>query len=356
MSTPSSPTLTKPLEQLRQAIAGLGHPDYPFNDAVYSPGSRVPCTDFTRFIIERLRNGDTDSVSQLMQEIIRANPGLGVTNSWMENKVSEILHFHFDQYLAFADETARLEMLATWIVLSKEGGGTEFWAGPDILATRILSWATCVNDLKPRGKIVELIETGNGWLRKMRRELEYWRSIDYFKEEDVNQLVPPARGIHAERFRKLSIGARLLLFYSMERQHEHSKTLNLGSHQPISLSTEYRLRSFGLNQPEVETELINSTLISRATDVSKTVSVLTKDEMMSIAANAGVPVKKSWKREKLAATLVENAQAISPCIPDDKRPFMLLAEATDEVSQMILYSRKLSKIYSILCFIELHNS
>jgi len=287
-----------------------------------------------------------------MQEIIRANPGLGVSDNWIGKKVLEILGSNFDHYIAFSDDTARLEMLATWIVLSKEGGGTEFWAGPDILATRILSWATCVSDVKPTGRMLELVETGNRWLRKMRRELEYWRSVDYFKEDDIKQISPPQRGIHVETFRNLSIGARLLLFYSIERQCKQSKTLILDSSEPISLSTEYALRSFGLNQSEVETELVNSGLVSKAEDVSKIVSLLTKDEMMSIAANAGVPIKKSWKREKLAATLIENGQVINQSVPDNRRPLMLFSEATDEFSEMLNYSRELSTMYSVLCFID----
>ncbi|MGV3664287.1 MAG: hypothetical protein ACO1TE_29210 [Prosthecobacter sp.] len=58
--------MTPALEQLWGQVRGWSHPDHPFLDAGYSPGSLMPACDFTLWIRDRLLEGDEDSVRLLM--------------------------------------------------------------------------------------------------------------------------------------------------------------------------------------------------------------------------------------------------------------------------------------------------
>jgi hypothetical protein len=73
-STPPSKSIPRrPFDELKERIEEIGHPEYPFLHKEYSPGSRVPCTDFSGFIVERLKTDDPNSICTLMGSIIEAN-------------------------------------------------------------------------------------------------------------------------------------------------------------------------------------------------------------------------------------------------------------------------------------------
>lgn len=61
----------------KRVVSGIGHPEFPFLSKTYWPGARVPCRGFVEWIAEAWQAGDLDSVSRLLCEIPRANPGIG---------------------------------------------------------------------------------------------------------------------------------------------------------------------------------------------------------------------------------------------------------------------------------------
>lgn len=58
--------MTTALEQLWSQVGGWSHPEYPFLDPRYSPGSLMPACDFTLWVRDRLVERDFDSVRELM--------------------------------------------------------------------------------------------------------------------------------------------------------------------------------------------------------------------------------------------------------------------------------------------------
>ena len=82
------------------------------------------------FIIERLAAGDVRSISQLMREIIAANPGLGTKGEWIEEEV-KVLCAPLEKYFHFADPDAYRQLRAMWIIVIKKGGGGGVWLDDD---------------------------------------------------------------------------------------------------------------------------------------------------------------------------------------------------------------------------------
>lgn len=61
--------MTKELNALWDQVRGWCHPEYPFLDSVYSPGSLMPACDFTLWIRDRLIANDVQSVRALFAYI-----------------------------------------------------------------------------------------------------------------------------------------------------------------------------------------------------------------------------------------------------------------------------------------------
>ena len=91
-STPHSRCIPRrPIDELRERVEAIGHPEYPFLHRGYSPGSRVLRTDFTAFVIERLKTGALNPICTLMGSIIEANLGVGIGSSWIDDEIRSLI-------------------------------------------------------------------------------------------------------------------------------------------------------------------------------------------------------------------------------------------------------------------------
>src|SRR6266496_3517210 len=50
-------------------VSSISHPDYPFLDPLYSPGSLMPAADFSPWVGARIALGDWDSILELLRFI-----------------------------------------------------------------------------------------------------------------------------------------------------------------------------------------------------------------------------------------------------------------------------------------------
>jgi len=124
---PCQTGLDSPLELLWQKVAKLSKHDRRFIHPNYSPSSRVPCADFTSFIVDRLRNNDINSIQHLMRTIISGNPGLGTGPEWINKPVNEIANIDITRYFYSVNKDFQFELKSLFILGSKDGGGREYW-------------------------------------------------------------------------------------------------------------------------------------------------------------------------------------------------------------------------------------
>ncbi len=271
-----------PLQELRTKIMGKGRPEYPFLSKEYSPSSRVPCVDFTSFIIERLRAHDVPSVNLLMMRIIEANPGLGIGSSWICEQIEDVLKAPLEKHLHFHDCNAYLQLRAMWIIAAKGGGKREFWLFND--SPRYFAQALCPYEIELKPAIENMRKKGNRAIRGWRKDGE-----DYplFKASEL-KIPPVPNGACVEKFRQLSIGARLHLFYAAAAGG--GRLAHISGFIP---------RDVGLYPLDSSREIIDSGLLCLSQNAELLKSSLQKTDLLDACHKGGVTHKKSWNKEQL---------------------------------------------------------
>ncbi len=329
-----------PISELRIKIEGFGHPDFPFLHKTYSPSSRIPCTDYTPFIIERLRSSDLKTISHLMQSILLANPGLGTGPEWINDIVREVAQIKFGDYVMFDDSNAELELKALFIIAGKEGGGREFLiAKGDIphlfslaLSSQRPKWLESMNSLQKKA---------NAFIRKMSKDVPFWEEYPLF-EAKCWEIEPPSDSDLMELMRKLTMSARIHLLYFVGAYNGTGSLLN---------STSYPMRSFGINAEETSKELLAAELCIPTEDSSSLLKVWSKNNLIDACTKSGTEFRKSWKKEKLFEALQTNAPSLITESIKQEKLVKLNPQLNDGIVLLEPYSRKLQDVFKLLCFI-----
>ncbi|WP_449245511.1 hypothetical protein [Desulfobacca acetoxidans] len=326
-----------PLQDLLHQVQGKGRPEHPFLHRTYSPSSRVPCADFTPFIIERLLATDLRSIGQLMRGIIEANPGLGTDGGWIEEEVKKVLRVPLEKYLCLAVTEAYLQLRAMWIIASKEGGGREFWLTNDF--PLYFAQALSPYDLELQPAMEGLRKKANSFIRKMRKDAPYWLDFPLLKASELTTPpLPPGEGV--AQVRRLTIGARLHLFWAVEANG--GRLSSLAGHIP---------RDLGLYTLDSTQEILASGLLLPSQDPALLKNSFLKTELLEACGQAGVTYKKSWNKEKLL-------QALLSAPPDFISHFIANAglaavnpEHADTLQALLARARQLEPVFKVLCFV-----
>jgi hypothetical protein len=336
-STPPSKSIPRrPIDKLKERVKAIGHPKHPFLHREYSPGSRVPCTDFTAFIIERLKMGDLYSIYTLMRSIIEANPGVGIGSSWINEEIRIIIKTDLNKYISFDDPSAILELKAMWIISAKAGGARDFW-----LTERTplqVAQALCIYNILLKPGMTELLDKVNSFIRKMRKDNPYWDDQPLFSANDLTlPELSPSECVR--KIRSLSIGARLHLFCAI-----------CFVSNDLPDVTDYATRSFGLHIPDTTKEILTSQLLTPAHDPQFLKETMNKDDLIAACKSTGTAYKKSWNKTKILQSLVENA---SGCIEKlmERHQFVLPnPNYTEELHVLRSRAEQLETIFKIICF------
>jgi hypothetical protein len=173
------------LGDLWTKVAHLSHSQYPFLHPTYSPGSRVPCADFTPFIVDRLRNHDMTSIQQLMRATIAGNPGLGIGPEWIDRSVREIAGIDFGHYCYSTGSGFLLELQALFILRAKGGGGREFWLADE--TSLLFAYSLCCHQIQWLESLEQLRDRANHFILRMRRDTPFWETYPLFDRVTVEQ-------------------------------------------------------------------------------------------------------------------------------------------------------------------------
>lgn len=329
-----------PISELKKRVAGIGHPEFPFLHQTYSPSSRVPCTDFTGFIVKRLQQNDTKSIKVLMRGILEANPGLGFGPEWIDEEIESVINTPLEKYLSYKEENALLELKAMWIIASKSGGGREYWISDKDKLTLLFSKALCAYHLELKPSINDLIQKANNTIRKWSEDTDYWK--DYPKFEAAMLDVPdPGESVCRQKILSLSIGARLHLFQAISYGEDGGSLPN---------STDYVTRSFGLNIPETTREILDSRLLIPSEDINDLQSSFSRKSLLELCQEKNVDFKKSWNKQKLLTALEKGVPEFVGTTIKELKIVSINSEYKDDLLSIRSYLSSLENIYKLLCF------
>lgn len=329
-------TTTAALDLFWLQIAHLSNIQYRFLHPTYSPSSRVPCADFTPFIVDRLRNHDSASIRQLMREVIAGNTGLGLGPEWIDRSVDEILNIDFGLYCNGINPDFFLELKALFILGAKEGGGREFWITDDTLI--LFSLALCSHDIHWSDELEKLQEKANRFIRKMRKDTPFWKEYPLFRTK-VTRCSPSVSSQVKSAFMGLPLLSRLHLLSFVER-----------GAASLMQSTNYKMRNLGLNPLETSTSLISSGFCELVTDLEVVVDIFSKNDLISILDERAISYRKSWKKLQLLETLNSHAPDFIVKIAEQEKTVRIKPEFISELRSLRMYANAIQENIKLLCF------
>lgn len=338
--SPSKPTRlpdTQALIELKKKVQAICHPEFPFLHREYFPGSRIPCADFSEFIVERLKAKDLRSVCGLMRAFVEANPGIGTDASWVDDKVKGVVKAPLEKYIEFADPDCHYYLRAMWIIAGKEGSGREFWLTGSIPLFFAQALSPYSMELKPG--MENLRKKANRFIREMRKVAPFWLDYPLFKQKDMS--IPPLPSCECiEKVRSLTIGARLHLLFVVEAGGGYLPKL-----------TNYALRKFGLHIPDTCREIIASELLKFIEAPGSLLNSLSKVELQEACRQAAVAYKKSWAKEKLLQALIDHAPETVKKLMADRPAVAPCNEHAECLAALSSRAHKLEPIFKVLCFV-----
>jgi len=336
-STPSRRTTdAAPLDLFWLKVAHLSNTEYRFLHPTYSPSSRVPCADFTPFIIDRLRSHDVTSIQQLMRAVIAGNPGLGLGPEWIDKLVDEISIIDFSPYCHSANPDFFLELKALFILGAKEGGGREFWLADE--KPLLFASALCCHDIRWLEGLDQLREKANRFIRKMRRDTPFWENYPLFRASVIEIPTAVDSGV-------TSILAGLPLLSRM-----HLLSIAERGVAPLMQATTYKMRSLGLNALESVPLLLATGVCELATDLDAIADVLTKNDLIVALDARALPYRKSWNKSRLLDVLSSHAPDFIIKIADREKIARIRPEFLHNLRLLNAYASALQENIKLLCF------
>ena len=279
------------LRQLWNDVREWSHPDHPFLDASYSPGSNMPCADFTLWVAQRLAANDWTSILEL----------LDCTTS--EHQISALRRsfnlLDFGRFIE-ADSALLLELKAAAILGYRIG-----WMGHEDSRLSLLEdiYQQCLASYPftiRQSALPHLLSGANRLIRKRNREgMSFGENL--LAEDQLTSF--PEISSAAETLRKFppTFGACLTL--SLQRGSSIPGTILPRFHG------EYGLRQYGLSEEQNREFFVECGFFEPASDLHALSRSLTKEILREIATTNHIEVKKSWKKDRILSALLENGEA-----------------------------------------------
>ncbi len=284
---------------------GRGHSEFPCLSKTYSPGSRVPCADFSPWLYERIRANDADAIADFVWHVVQANPGVGAGDGafrrhWQDH-TKQILGFRLDRYLNSETADAFVELRAALVLIllhDSFGGFVMASDAPHYLATAMLPYVFKTVDLE------ELARRANAFIRHMRKDTPFWEDFPLFKAAGLDPWAEP-RPDEVREFcrvlRTLPLATREHLFDFASR----SDTRAASGSQPVDQATSYGTRKRGIDAEESAGLLLQSGLLVRSSDPRGALQRMTVKELTEFLAQQGVEGVKGRRKDKLIDAAME---------------------------------------------------
>ncbi len=336
------------LQQIKKDIRNIGNKDFPFLHQNYSVSSRIPCTDFTEWIIERLIENDTKAIKLLMFEIVKANPGLGTEGEWIEKVVDSLLSIKWQKYISLEDNALN-ELIAICIILSKSGGQKEFWLLEEI---NLLINALCVYSLEINPEAFKkLILKANNFINGMKKDATpSWMDFETYDTSILDKKSHRLSNNEISDFLKSkSVGSRLHFFDTLTYFSDFGRTV-----ASLFDSTVYNTRKFGLNISKTVNELIESPVFISPLKDEQILKLFEKTELIKIAETLNNEVKKSWNKKKLyeIITLDSSGKELLKENLNVKKAVVIDSSLNSKLDELLKFKYTVKKYFELLCFAD----
>ena len=383
---------TQPISKLKaliDSVKSIGHPDYPLLRKEYATTSRMPCTDFSNWVSQQLKDKDYNSLwvfvktlynendnlqfgidfSEMIDEvlIITVSEKYGVSQADAKREVGKLkLHDNknqakelsplrkaFDSFLKkdfrnyiVAEDNTTLE-LQSFFILSNgiDDFNREFWISEGKEA-EMLSKTLSVFSFKTQRQGFEyLITKANKFLKEMKTDKDtkdYWGDYPYYKIEDINSTYSLNTDTDlVDKLKSLSIGERLHFFdyattYSYRKYWDGDST--------------YKTRSFGINETSSFEKIISLNIFDIVADIESIPEIISKGELKEKAEHKGFEIKKSWTLDKIFINLKNSDKGIAFLndIVRERKILKFKEEYKPDLEKIIKYQSEIKKIADLL--------
>jgi len=305
-SSSSEPAI---ISELQAYVKGRGHPDFFCLDKNYSPGSRVPCVDFSPWLCCKIAAKDSEAVATFVWQVVQANPGMGLGVDYFENywksKAREILSVPLDIYLKQGTCEAYTELRCALILIFLHENLDGFVLTSE--AGKYLATVMLPHRFKAEG-VARLVLRANSFVRAMRKDAPVWKEFPLLTTEEFSVPEPPNDPRFADfqqRLGELPFGARLHFFDIIRYRAFRADSVR---RTPLEGMTLYETRLRGLDPRESAQALVRSGLVIRVDDLESFLLNKTKDELSAILSGANVGHRESWKKDRLVRLALDRCQ------------------------------------------------
>jgi hypothetical protein len=278
---------------------GLGHPDYPCLSRAHNPSSCVPCTDFSPWLLERLRRGDGEAAAEYLWRIREANPGVGGSEEDFRQRYRDlavaVLEAPLDTHLKGARAEAYLELRVALILLAAHEGFSGFIMTGE--AADFLAAAVCPHAFTLTGAD-RLVELRNDFVRRMASEMSYWSTWPPLNPASLHPLTSPDEpALHKvlALLQPLPLGVRAHAADVLRHLVADPRTP-----RTLASLSRYETRKRGLDVTESTRLIMETGLVVPATELKGWLAAWTRRDLLGFLAHCGVRPRNSWSKERLA--------------------------------------------------------
>jgi hypothetical protein len=279
--------------------AGQGHPAYPCLSRSHNPTSCVPCTDFSPWLRERVRIGDTAAVGEYLWRVREANPGAGASAEQLRDQfhglARAILAAPLSRHLEAATPGAYLDLQVALILLAVHEVFSGFIMTGE--AADFLASVMAPHALALRGGD-KLVDRRNAFVQDMAQEMSYWSGWSMLPFDALRWPVPPpdlALQAVLAALRPLPLGTRAHAVDALRHL-----SADAGKPRTLASLSRYESRKRGLDVAESTYRILESGLLAPASDLRGWLAGWTRRDLLAFLVQAGLRPKNSWSKGRLA--------------------------------------------------------
>ena len=297
-----------PSSDLLTYAAGRGHREFPCLSRAHNLSNCVPCTDFSPWLRERVRLGDGEGVAEYLWRVRRANPETGGNHEQVLRKYTDLaqalLAAPLSRHLELGTDEAYLDLRVALVMLSAHETFSGFiMAGEsaDFVAAIMAPYSF---SLAHAG---ELLHARNSFVLEMAQEMDYWACWTSLAPDALRSPIPP----HDSHFQALLASLARLPLGSRAHAVDALRHISADPCAPRSLGSlcRYETRRSGLEVGESSRLILESGLVSPATDTGSWLHGWTRRQLLGFLAEAGVRAPKSWSKERLTEVAMADCAA-----------------------------------------------
>jgi hypothetical protein len=276
--------------------AGRGHREFPCLSRTENPSSCVPCLDFSPWLRERVRRDDVEGLGEYLW---RANSGIGSSGDQVQRRYIDlakaIMTVPLDRYLTRGTDEAYTDLRVALIMLAAHESFSGFiMAGEsaDFMATIMAPHSFSLVDGQ------ELLHQRNAFVVEMSRTMDYWALWSPLTPDAIRAPVPPLD----TSFQLLLAALARLPLGTRAHAVDALRHLSADPRTPRTLTSlcGHETRRHGIDCTESSRLIMESELVSPASDMGTWLNGCTRRDLLKLLADAGYRAPKSWSKDRLA--------------------------------------------------------